>query len=94
MVDLPRLLIYDIVHFEVIFIVLWNCDQLLRFHEILLPRFQDIHVGKENFDIRFMCIRRELIEPRNEAIKVLSHLRRTFFKAVVRLPFTWYVICR
>ncbi|KAK6036374.1 mRNA capping enzyme, catalytic domain protein [Cooperia oncophora] len=44
-VDLPRLLIYDIIHFE------------------------DMHVGKENFDIRFMCIRRELIEPRNAAIK-------------------------
>ncbi|CAJ0591841.1 unnamed protein product [Cylicocyclus nassatus] len=45
MVDLPRLLIYDIIHFE------------------------DIHVGKENFDIRFQCIRRELIEPRNKAIR-------------------------
>ncbi|VDL74039.1 unnamed protein product [Nippostrongylus brasiliensis] len=29
----------------------------------------DVHVGKENFDIRFMCIRKELIEPRNAAIK-------------------------
>uniref|UniRef100_A0A1I7XLM0 mRNA_cap_enzyme domain-containing protein n=1 Tax=Heterorhabditis bacteriophora TaxID=37862 RepID=A0A1I7XLM0_HETBA len=34
----------------------------------------DIHVGKENFDIRFRCIKDELIAPRTEAMKVNSHL--------------------
>lgn len=64
MVDLPRLLIYDIVHFE------------------------DIHVGKENFDIRFMCIRRELIEPRNEAIKA-GRIRKDREPMSVRVKDFW-----
>ncbi|KAK6023452.1 mRNA capping enzyme, catalytic domain protein [Ostertagia ostertagi] len=63
-VDLPRLLIYDIVHFE------------------------DMHVGKENFDIRFMCIRRELIEPRNAAIKA-GRIRKEREPMSVRVKDFW-----
>ncbi|RCN32592.1 mRNA capping enzyme, catalytic domain protein [Ancylostoma caninum] len=64
MVDLPRLLIYDIIHFE------------------------DMHVGKENFDIRFMCIRRELIEPRNAAIKA-GRIRKEREPMSVRVKDFW-----
>jgi mRNA-capping enzyme len=32
---------------------------------------QGIDVGKSNFDVRMDCIRREIIEPRTEAIKKL-----------------------
>ncbi|WKY11709.1 hypothetical protein Q1695_003352 [Nippostrongylus brasiliensis] len=63
-VDLPRLLIYDIVHFE------------------------DVHVGKENFDIRFMCIRKELIEPRNAAIKA-GRIRKEKEPMSVRVKDFW-----
>ncbi|KAK6051325.1 mRNA capping enzyme, catalytic domain protein [Cooperia oncophora] len=63
-VDLPRLLIYDIIHFE------------------------DMHVGKENFDIRFMCIRRELIEPRNAAIKA-GRIRKEREPMSVRVKDFW-----
>uniref|UniRef100_A0A7I4YXB1 mRNA-capping enzyme n=1 Tax=Haemonchus contortus TaxID=6289 RepID=A0A7I4YXB1_HAECO len=62
--DLPRLLIYDIIHFE------------------------DMHVGKENFDIRFMCIRRELIEPRNAAIKA-GRIRKEREPMSVRVKDFW-----
>ncbi|KAK6755147.1 hypothetical protein RB195_013868 [Necator americanus] len=64
MVDLPRLLIYDIIHFE------------------------DIHVGKDNFDVRFMCIRRELIEPRNAAIKA-GRIRKDREPMSVRVKDFW-----
>ncbi|KAE9414727.1 hypothetical protein Angca_002783 [Angiostrongylus cantonensis] len=63
-VDLPRLLIYDIIHFE------------------------DVHVGKDNFDIRFMCIRRELIEPRNSAIKA-GRIRKDREPMSVRVKDFW-----
>ncbi|KAJ1369188.1 hypothetical protein KIN20_030594 [Parelaphostrongylus tenuis] len=63
-VDLPRLLIYDIVHFE------------------------DVHVGKDNFDIRFMCIRKELIEPRNAAIKA-GRIRKEREPMSVRVKDFW-----
>ncbi|KJH53399.1 mRNA capping enzyme, catalytic domain protein [Dictyocaulus viviparus] len=64
MVDLPRLLIYDIIHLE------------------------DTHVGKENFDIRFLCIRRELIEPRNAAIKA-GRIRKEREPMSVRVKDFW-----
>ncbi|VDM64584.1 unnamed protein product [Angiostrongylus costaricensis] len=63
-VDLPRLLIYDIIHFE------------------------DVHVGKDNFDIRFMCIRKELIEPRNAAIKA-GRIRKDREPMSVRVKDFW-----
>ncbi|PIO68518.1 mRNA capping enzyme, catalytic domain protein [Teladorsagia circumcincta] len=49
---------------------------------------EDVHVGKENFDIRFMCIRRELIEPRNAAIKA-GRIRKEREPMSVRVKDFW-----